>query len=677
MVGGKIMEGYYKNFMQDLIARSGANGNYLESVFTERMCDFLVDQAIIQNYTIAEYKKQGGAGVAGVRLDAYDYNEETEVLSLIISDFRAGPKLETLKNTDIKKVFALPERFLDNCGSDEFFMSLEESTPGYAAAREISESRQKIARVQFFLVSNAVLSKAAREVQSENANWSYQMWDLGRLARIEESGKAREDMVVQFDDGIPCLPAFTGSENCQSFLLALPGELVASLYDQYGERLLEQNVRTFLQFRGKVNKGMRNTVQNEPDMFFAYNNGLTTTAEGVDFDASTNTLKSVTNLQIVNGGQTTASLFTSKRKHRHDLSKVYVQVKLSVIPTEEVDAVVPRISEYANTQNKVNAADFFANHPFHILVEKFSRRVWAPSTGLQETHWFYERARGQFANAYANMTKSRQKEFLGKNPKHQMFTKTDLAKYIYSFDQLPHIVSKGAQFCFAQFANDIGKKWEKSQKQFNELYFKSAIAKAIVFKGLDKQIMSQPWYGGYKANIVTFSLAKFANMVDETGYHLDYLKIWQNQAVSPAMNSLLLEIAEMVNAEIQKTDANVTQYCKQELCWQKVKKLDIEFNSAVYDDLLGAEAEKEQARDAEREQKDLNEIEALTYVFEKGGVYWQSILDWNDEVHVLSPKEVGILNTAAAIPNKIPSDAQAKILLKIEKRADEEGFCSR
>ena len=671
------MEDYYKNFMQDLIACSGANENYLESVFIERMCDFLVDQAIIQNYTVAEYKKLGGAGVAGVRLDAYNYNNETEVLTLIVSDFRAGSTVETLKNTEIKKLFALPERFFGKCASNGFFQSLEESTPGYAAAREITERCQKIVRVQFFLISNAVLSKTAKDVQSKNKNWTYQIWDLGRIARIEESGKAREDMVVNFEGGMPCLPAFTASKSCKSFLLALPGELVASLYDQYGERLLEQNVRTFLQFRGKVNKGMRNTIQNEPEMFFAYNNGLTATAEDVDFDASTNTLKSVTNLQIVNGGQTTASLFTSKRKQKLDLSSVYVQVKLSVIPPEEVESVVPHISEYANTQNKVNAADFFSNHPFHLLIEKFSRRVWAPSTGLQETHWFYERARGQFANAYANMTKSRQREFLRINPKHQMFTKTDLAKFIYSFEQLPHIVSKGAQYCFAQFANDIGKKWEKHQKQFNELYFKSAIAKAIIFKGLDKQIMSQPWYGGYKANIVTYSLAKLSHMVDETGYHLDYLKIWQNQSMSPAMNSLLLKISGEVNTCITDTELNVTQYCKQELCWQKVQKLDIDFNRAVYDDLLGAEAEREQVRDAEREQKDLNEIEALTYVFEKGGAYWQSILDWNDNVHILSPKEIGILNAAVAIPNKIPSDAQAKILLKIELRVSEEGFVAR
>jgi len=676
MVGEKIMNDFYKDFMQDLVARSGADGNYLESVFIERMCDFLVDQAIIQNYTIAEYKKVGGAGVAGIRLDAYNYNEETEVLTLIVSDFRSGKELDTLRNTEIKKGFLLAERFFLNCATNDFFQSLEESTPGYAAAREISEQRsqKKVARVQFFLISNSMLTKVVKDFVSENEGWSYQVWDLGRLSRIEESGKSREDMVVFFEKDMPCLPAFTGSESCQSFLLALPGDLIASLYDQYGERLLEQNVRTFLQFRGKVNKGMRNTVQNEPEMFFAYNNGLTATAEDVDFNPNTNTLKSITNLQIVNGGQTTASLFTSKRKFGRDLSKVYVQVKLSVINPEDVESVVPRISEYANTQNKVNAADFFSNHPFHLTIEKFSRRLWAPSTGSQETHWFYERARGQFANAYANMTKSKQNEFLRMNPKHQMFTKTDLAKYIYSFNKKPYIVSKGAQFCFAQFASEIGKKWEKNEKQFNERYFKSIIAKAVLFRVLDKQIMKQPWYGGYKANIVTYSLAKFIDMVDKTGYYLDFLKIWKNQTISSAINTLLLNIADAVNQTIQDTDANVTQYCKQELCWQRVQQLEIELNPEVYDNLLNKESENEQFKIAGRAQENLNKVEALTYVVEKGGDYWREIMNWNKKMHVLSPKEVGILNTASQIPKKFPSDAQIKILLRIESRVSQEGF---
>ena len=203
----------------------------------------------------------------------------------------------------------------------------------------------------------------------------------------------------------------------------------------------------FFSFGAKSIKGIRNTIQNEPEMFFAYNNGLTTTAESVETDTARERIRSVTNFQIVNGGQTTASIFTATKKDKAALSKVYVQVKLTVIPPERAEVVVPRISEYANTQNKVSAADFFSNHPFHLRIEELSRRIWAPSPvgGLRETHWFYERARGQYANAQANLTPAKLREFLAKNPRPQMFTKTDLAKFEYSMSMRPHIVSSPAQ----------------------------------------------------------------------------------------------------------------------------------------------------------------------------------------------------------------------------------------
>src|SRR5690606_7208558 len=139
--------------------------------------------------------------------------------------------------------------------------------------------------------------------------------------------------------------------------------------------------------------------------FFAYNNGITATADYIDFEEAPDGLKirKVRNLQIVNGGQTTASLFHTAKKDKADLSGIFVQAKLSVIPEEHVDEIVPLISRFANSQNKVSDADFFANDPFHIEIEELSRSVWTPAIGgtSHATHWFYERARGQYMDAKA------------------------------------------------------------------------------------------------------------------------------------------------------------------------------------------------------------------------------------------------------------------------------------
>ncbi|MCX6008022.1 MAG: AIPR family protein [Chloroflexi bacterium] len=677
---------YYRDFMQEIYARSGAEGESNISTFTDRMCGLLEEQGIIESFRLIGYKKT----VRGIRVDACEMNDETGVLSLFVTDFRFDNTLGSLLQADITKHFNRAEKFLTSSLERSFHQKLEESASGYELAREIFEKRADIARVRFCLLSNAELSKRVDSIdEHEIAGYacSYDIWDLSRLYRLDASGKAREDIVVDFrqysDTGVACLPAFTGTGNLESYLMVIPGITLADLYDRYGERLLEQNVRTFLQFRGKVNKGIRNTIVNEPGMFFAYNNGLSVTADEVITNENHDRMEAVTNLQIVNGGQTTAGIFTAMRKSRADLSNVYVQVKLSLVPRDRMEIVIPKISEYANTQNKVTAADFFSNHPFHLRVEEMSRRIWAPSSegGLRETHWFYERARGQYANAQANMTSAKQREFLAKFPKHQMFTKTDLAKFENSMDMLPHVVSLGAQKNFAQFAEKIGKEWdtEGANEQFNELYFMDMIAKAILFRYLDNSIMKQDWYGGYKANIVTYSLAKLADMVLNTRKCLDLGRIWKEQALTTALKEQLLVIAEAVNQEVQSTpdeNINVTEWCKKKGCWDSVQKLALSPSEALLLELIESEEMRDREKHAKKVQVVVSGIDRQKYVVEKGAAYWERLRQWNSDVRILIPKEMDLLQIACKIPYRIPSDKQSQILMDIERKAIEEGFPS-
>jgi hypothetical protein len=676
------LEEYYESFMQEIFARSDAEGNFHEYIFTECMCDFLVDHATLENFEVVAYKKN----TKGLRVDAWNLDDETGILDLLVADFRVEDMPQTLSKTDATRHLKRAERFLIESLRKEFHQSLEETTPGYELARTIYEKSRQISRIRFFLLSNAVISSRLESLgnsEIEGIRCTYDIWDISRLHRIEASGKAREDTVIDFEEfalgGLPCLPASTGSASYQSFLLVIPGELISELYDRFGERLLEQNVRTFLQFRGGVNKGIRNTILNQPEMFFAYNNGLSATAESVNLDVTQSRLRSVTNLQIVNGGQTTASIFTADRKSKADISRIYVQVKLTVVPPERVDEVVPRISEYANTQNKVSAADFFSNHPFHLRIEEMSRRLWAPSAdgGFTETHWFYERARGQYANAQAKLSPAEQKKFLTQFPKHQMFTKTDLAKLEFSLSMKPHVVSLGAQKSFAAFALDIGERWEKHDTEFNDLYFKQTIAKAIIFRFLDKAVMKQEWYGGYKANIVTYTIAKLSYMIARLRASLDLDAIWRKQSITPTLASQLLEIAFTVNETIQETPpsiTNVTEWCKKEACWEKVQQLDMVLLDDLIPELLSEEQVEELEHDAESIQRIDNGIENQRYVLGKGAGYWKEVAEWGLKRKQLSEKEMGILRVACRIPDKLPSEAQSKILVKVERRLKKEGF---
>ena len=368
-----------------------------------------------------------------------------------------------------------------------------------------------------------------------------------------------------------------------SYLVAVPGKLLAEIYGMYGARLLEQNVRTFLQARTKVNKGIIDTIKNVPEMFFAYNNGLTATASAVkttQIKGGGLGITSMSNLQIVNGGQTTASILYGRDKEKADLDDVFVQMKLSVVDPEIIEGVVPKIARYANTQNKVSESDFFSSHPYHLEMEKISRRLPAPPRegSLAATKWFYERARGQYRDKQAYLPEGQRRKFQAEFPRDQLIVKTDLAKYETTFECAPHIVSRGAQKCFLAFAENVGKQWEKDPSVYNEGYFKNLAAKSLVFRWIDRMVARSDWYKndrGYKAQIVTYTLAWLIDRVrQEKMADLDLRGIWNKQAVQGELQKVFEEVAPEVAAVIKDAPENIRnvgEYCKRQLCWSQVQ----------------------------------------------------------------------------------------------------------
>ena len=352
-------------------------------------------------------------------------------------------------------IFRRLANFLRHALDHKWRDALEETSPAFGLADLLSKRWSGIGRVRLFLITNRELSERVdgREADElDGRTITYSVWDIGRLYRQATVGRGREDIDVDlagsFGGPLSVLPAQQLAADHESYLAIVPGQVLAAIYDRWGTRLLEQNVRVFLQHRGKVNKGIRATIENEPNMFFAYNNGITATAEKVEIDVDDGRLllRRVKNFQIVNGGQTTAAIHAAQRG-KVDVSQTFVQMKLSVVDPERANRLVPKISEFANSQNRVSAADFFANHPFHVRMEGFSRRIHAPSQDgtFRQSKWFYERARGQYADARGGLTPAQRKKFDLENPRRQLFTKTDLGKFVNVWEERPHEVSLGAQ----------------------------------------------------------------------------------------------------------------------------------------------------------------------------------------------------------------------------------------
>lgn len=678
---------FFHDFRQELMAGAEANSAFQLAEFMEAFAEELMETGFIEGFEFCHFRT-----TRGIRIDGYWFNDEGG-LDLFIADFESRLELASLTQTDVNALFKRATNFYEASKDKNLYSELEETSPEYGLSRDIADRKSSIQKVNFFILSERVLSDRLQALESneiDGVSVSYHVWDVSRLQRQRSSRGHKEaldiDFVETFGAALPCLPAHVGSASYQSFLIVIPGEMLASLYGRYGARLLEQNVRSFLQARGKVNKGIRGTILNEPDMFFAYNNGITATAQAVETQTGEGGLEIVrlVDLQIVNGGQTTASLFHTQRKDKASLERVFVQMKLSVIPTEAGEEVVPKISEYANTQNRVNAADFFSNHPFHIRIEEFSRRIWAPAQqGAQrETKWFYERARGQYADAQSKLTQGEKRRFQAEYPKPQMFTKTDLAKFENVWDEDPKWVNLGAQKNFARYAARIGKEWNQAPDRFNEWYYRRAVARAIVFRAVEKLVSAQPWYnGGYRANIVAYALAIIGKCCEDAGKKLNFQAVWEAQSLPASLENALAVAAKYVNDDISRPPegiSNISEWCKKDGCWLRltsgIEKLKAQLDDDFWSGLVTEEQAASEAKAARKTQKIDNGIDAQKRVFDIPAQKWVEIRDFGSAKKILSPKEAGVVEVACKIPSKIPTEKQCQVLLEVLQKVEEEGL---
>ena len=682
------VEEFAGEFFQDVLAEADAEGQFVEDVFFHRFCEHLMEAGELESADRVAYQGQPGRGI---RVDGYGGDpaeDDSDTFSLLISDFHPSADVARLIGSEMNAIFRRLANFLRHALDRKWRDALEETSPAFGLADLLSKRWSGIGRVRLFLITNRALSERVdgREADElDGRTVTYSVWDIGRLYRQATVGHGREDIDVDlagsFGGPLPVLPAQQPEADHESYLAIMPGQVLAAIYDRWGTRLLEQNVRVFLQHRGKVNKGIKATIENEPNMFFAYNNGITATAEQVDVDVVGGRLllRRLKNFQIVNGGQTTASIYSAQRR-QVDVSQTFVQMKLSVVDPERANRLVPKISEFANSQNRVSAADFFANHPFHVRMEEFSRRIYAPSPDgtFRESKWFYERARGQYADARGGLTPAQRKKFDLENPRRQLFTKTDLAKFVNVWEERPDEVSLGAQKNFAAFARRIGQRWKTAPDDFNEGWYREAVGKAIVFKATERIVTDQPWYeGGYRANIVAYAIAKMAHDAREAGYAVDFQDIWRRQGLPPPMAPALTVVAESVH-EVLISPApgisNVTEWAKKQACWNRVSELVIAWPQPFLNGLITIDDCRDAARSARREQRQLNSVQTQMAVVNAGPTFWAAALAWGEERELLTPTEVGVLGAAANPAGRALTDRQASRAVEALSKLQSEGY---
>lgn len=687
---------FRNDLLETVRSRAESNLDFNRAGFVDEVGERLTDSEEFSDFVACRY--EGISGKRKLKIDGYAFDDADNSLALLIADFSNDDVMPSFNTADALKSFGMLRAFVEEALKGNLTDgSIEESQPGHGLASDIRDWHSKVTKYRLYLASDAQLKSKAKDWPDVDINGTqaeHHIWDVSRFYRAYVSATGRDELVVDFGDfgtggGLPCLAAASAEGEYQAYLCMIPGSVLAGIYERYGSRLLEGNVRSFLSTRGKVNAKIQQTIRQQPEMFFAFNNGIAATAENVTIEEATRGPKilSATNLQIVNGGQTTASLAQAARNSpmntdRADLSKVMVQMKLSVLPPEKASSLIPDIARYANSQNKVSDADFFANHPYHIRLEEFSRRIFAPPTGGAQhgSHWFYERARGQYLNEQAKLTPPQKRQFATQNPKSQLLSKTDVAKLVNTWQGLPNKVSLGAQKNFMLFADAVAKAWNEDERQFNEEYFRNLIALAILFRQTEILVKQQNWYqGGYRANIVTYTLAKLNFMISEqtVGKQLDLRGIWVKQGVSTSILEELVAIATRVFALLTnpgRPKDNVTEWAKMQACWEQIKSEKIYLGAEIQSALVESSIVKNAAKDAREIQATDNGIATQVAVFNVPAIQWERMRNWAMQRNLLTSTQSDLLRLASQIPRKVPTEKQCVAISQIYEKLIETGF---
>lgn len=690
-------EEYKKEYLDDIRINAQIESVLPDEYFLEDALDKLTAMGELTDPVIRPIQKRCRNNKI-MAFDAYGFDASDKSFVLISNDFKDTADA-TLTRTELDTIRTRMLNFIQEAFDErlqEYFDLTDEMLPvGRNIARRMKkdyvdlDNDDSIDQIKLYIITNKTLSDKVTSLRCDDfldKRVELNVWSIKRFYDLYQSGKDREPILIETDKygikGIPCIKAeMSGNLDYDAYLAIVPGYFLHSIYYDHGSRLLEGNVRAFLSNRGKINKGIRETIRKEPTKFFAYNNGIACTAAKITLSDDKRFITSMEDLQIINGGQTTASLTSAVIKDKLPLDNIFVPMKLTVVKNDDYDMMIQNISRYANSQNSVKNSDFFSNHPFHRVFEALSKKIPAPVSGdnVNNTFWYYERSRGKYDQEQFKITRKSEKEaFARRYPKSQLIKKEDLAKFFTCAELLrPDVVSKGGEKCMSFFAEYIDSQYQKTPEYFNDEFFKLAICYAILFKTTDKIVKNSDWYisASYiKPFIVPHTISKIIVNLPK-GYCLDYDLIWRKQTLYPSLSCQIEKVAHATNEFIRNSVGSAREYCSKEETWKRYKEVSLSLDPQFVNDLISKEVMDERIQGEIKEKKLEKDVNWLVEIYNLGNSYWTDLLKEGMKRHILSPMETDLLNLAIAFTagKKVPSEKQAKLIWKIRNKLDQAG----
>lgn len=666
---------------------SDGEGSSFEDKFTEYCLETLESIDKTEGARVLSFVHPNSKGGIDWKINGYclkdTYKDDSnktyfETLELFITYFVQEDYSYNILKSDFEKSINQIKRFINGAFKSHIDYIDSSNEELIELIKIIGKQRLLFDRVNINLLMNGNSNQKIEKIKIkglEELNVNLNIWDINRFFRINETNSSREPIEINFSDylensqnGIQCLKVPNIDELYDCYLAIIPGTLLANLYKEFSNELLESNVRAFLGQAGKFNKGIRDTIREKPQMFLPYNNGITATAKEVETKSIDNNLfiTKLNDFQIVNGGQTTASLYHTRKKYKDaDLNSISVQMKLTVIKDiEQKNIEVPNIARYANSQNKVSELDLSSNNPYFVKIESLSRKKYVinPENKNQSVLWFFERVKGQYKESINKLTPSMQKKFKEQNPTKFKFVKSDIAKYMNLWDLKPFMVSRGSQKNFIHFTKNINELVEKN-KLPGENFYKKLIANAIIFRTVDKL------FGRKNVNAIGDTNLKSYSIAYTIGYYhfltknkTDLWKIYTEQKLDDRLTNLFKNLLVFVYSHLIKNAANtlISEYAKKENSWKKLLAENHKIELSQIQHYIISEAEFEKRKgEKELENKNENKIFAVSEIKKYGVKFWDGIKIYsgdkklNFDYHELSDLVKNIKNNKNLSPKNI------------------------
>ena len=700
------MSEFYKEFKENIDREAFNRGIAQREVFFTEVTDLLIEDKLCQDAIHFHYERPTMGAKMGIQIDGYggSPSEDQNLLTIFVIDYSFSEEVEIINKDELIRSLKKGANFINQIDSSSFRNSLEETSEEFKFTDSLYQQSDSINSYEIIFLTNKSARVRIKEldIKARNENCRILVIDINQIEKLKNGQNIPKEMIIDLEKDGNSIPVLTASVNndYKSYLTVLNGDFLAKIYEDYGHRLLEKNVRVFLGSSRKINAGIQKTIIDEPEMFFAYNNGITATAEDITIQQLPNgrVITSIKNLQIVNGGQTISSIYYAHRKNI-SVSKVKVQMKLSVIDNvKDMEEITSEISRCANTQNKVDSADFSSNHKFHNDIEKISKlKSYKPKgQSFTNTKWFYERTRGSYNDTRIQINdRQDRKNFDSEFPKKQMFVKTDLATYIHSWDQKPFLVSLGPQKNFLIFNDQIKKEFQEKPDLVDYYYFDLVIGKKILYDGIYSVVNKKNGINSSYRQVVTYTMAKLSHDIPN-GYELNFQKIIESQSLDDIFIHELLYNARLVYTIIRNPINSIsgieTEYTKKipnektpkddwkNYCWERVKELNCPWEHVNKKYLISKNDQRKLVakKQAKRNKKIDDSVEKgmkIQVVNSKG---WKELLDFCEDNYIsIYDADKNLLKNCRGIPRRFwPSDRQIESIFSIYNLARNEGFSS-